>query len=367
MANKQVICKVILQVLVFSCLFGSFVYFFMKDQMETFMKGRTTITRRVETVNSLEFPTITICFDPATKLSVAKKYGFKNYVQKFFSDVPNKTLPQVFDEITYGFEQDYSIWNHDGKKIHLGLNDIDAAYSSVKMQFQVDAIKTWDFGTCIKMEPRFEMVSPLYRLELSLQLSSTINTEDKIESVLFIFTSNRSWVSISNSDWPQYQPLKARVHLSKEFTQLFWQAEEEYFKHGTDRPGDCLKKLVEQQNCSVSCWGSTIPGLPYCQTASEYSCVDPVWGTEEYFDCFMTKEVTHYSLIDRIETPYHEDKNKMKTDVLIGIKAMQKVTTEEVFVLTLQDLIGSVGGSLGLFFGFSFSAVFFACLNKLFQ
>ena len=48
----------------------------MKDQMETFMKGRTTITRRVETVKSLEFPTITICFDPATKLSVAKKYGF---------------------------------------------------------------------------------------------------------------------------------------------------------------------------------------------------------------------------------------------------------------------------------------------------
>ena len=45
------------------------------------MKGRTTITRRVETVNSLEFPTITICFDPATKLSVAKKYGFKGIAE----------------------------------------------------------------------------------------------------------------------------------------------------------------------------------------------------------------------------------------------------------------------------------------------
>ena len=95
MPRKKVICKVILQILIFLCLFACFIYFFMKDQMETFMKGRTTITRRVETVNSLEFPTITICFDPATKLSVAKKYGFNNYVQKFFSDVPNKTLPGV--------------------------------------------------------------------------------------------------------------------------------------------------------------------------------------------------------------------------------------------------------------------------------
>ena len=57
------------------------------------------------------------------------------------------------------------------------------------------------------------------------------------------------------------------------------------------------------------------------------------------------------------------DKNTLKTDVYIGITSMQK---EEVFVLTLQDLIGSVGGSLGLFFGFSFSAVFFHCLNKIF-
>ena len=367
MAQKRVISKNILKILVFSFLFGSFVYFFMKDQMETFMEGRTTITRRVETVKSLEFPTITICLDPSTKLSVAKKYGFKNYFQKFFNDVPNKTLPEVVDEMTYGFDQDYSIWNHDGKKIHLGLNNIDAALSSVKMQFQVDAIKTWDFGTCIKMEPRFEMVSPSYRLQLTIQLSSTINTEDKINSVLFIFTSNKSWVNVLNSDWPQFKPLKARVDMSKEFTQFFWQEEEEYFEHGTDQPADCLKELVEQQNCSVSCWASTIPGLPYCQTASEYSCVDPVWGTEKYFNCFTTKEVTYYSLIDRIESPYHEDKNTMKTDVLIGIKSMQKVIIEDVFVLTLQDLIGSVGGSLGLFFGFSFSAVFFACINKIFQ
>ena len=65
------------------------------------MKGRTTITRRVETVNSLEFPTITICFDPATKLSVAKKYGFKSINDKFLRDVPNVSLSKVFDEITY--------------------------------------------------------------------------------------------------------------------------------------------------------------------------------------------------------------------------------------------------------------------------
>ena len=80
----------------------------------------------------------------------------------------------------------------------------------------------------------------------------------------------------------------------------------------------------------------------------------------------MTKKATYYSLNERKENPYHKDQNTLKTDVFIAINAMQKVVKEEVFVLTLQDLIGSVGGSLGLFFGFSFSAVLFSCLNKFF-
>ena len=341
----------------------------MKDQMVTFMKGRTTITRRVENVNSVEFPTITICFDPATKLSVAKKYGFESHNDKFYREVPNKTLPQIFNEMSYGFDEDYSIWNYNGKKIHLGLNEIDAYYSSVKMQFQVEALTTYNSGTCIKLEPRFEMISQSYRLRLSIELSPLIGMEDKIDSVLFIFTSNRSWINIPEGIWPQYKPLKARVALVKEYTHLILQPEEEYFKAGKDGSADCLKKLVERerQNCSYPCWATTIPGVPLCQTVKEYNCVENIWYTKEFNDCYTTKKATYYSLMDRGENPYHKDKNTLKTDVYIGIKAMKKVIKEEVFVLTLQDLIGSVGGSLGLFFGFSFSAVLFSCLNKFFQ
>ena len=367
MPRKKVICKVFLQVLVFSCLFGSFVYFFMKDQMETFMKGRTTITRRVETVKSLEFPTITICFDPATKLSVAKKYGFKSINDKFLRDIPNVTLPKVFDEITYKMNQDYSIANYNGKKITLGMNDIDAYLRPFKMKFYVEAIKTYNEGTCIKMEPRFEMVSLSYRLRLSIKLSSTINAEDKIYSVRLIFTSNKSWVSILGNHWPQYKPLKTKVDLAKEYTHFLLQQEEMNFQGGKDNAVNCLKKLIERQNCSYPCDVTTIPGLPYCQTVNQYKCVTQASKYDEYIDCFITKKATIYSLNDRNENPLHNDKNVLKTDIFIGMNSMKKVVKEEVFVLTLQDLIGSVGGSLGLFFGFSFSAVFFACINKLFQ
>ena len=83
--------------------------------------------------------------------------------------------------------------------------------------------------------------------------------------------------------------------------------------------------------------------------------------------CYNLKEATMYSLNNRIENPYHQDKTPLKTDVYIGVNIMQKVIKEEVSVLTFQDLIGSVGGSLGLFFGFSFYTVIFACLNRFVQ
>ena len=372
MPPKKVVCKIILQALTFSFLISCFIYFFMIDQMITFMKSRTTITRRVENVKSVEFPTFTICFEPATKLSVAKKYGFENINDKFYQDIPNKTLPQVFAEMTYASDEDYSIRNFDGKKISFGLNEIDAyhwhqSHSAVKMQFQAERIKTYSSGTCIKLEPRFEMVSQSYKLRLSIQLSTSIGDNDKIDSLLFIFTSNRSWINIPESHWPQYKPLVARVSLIKEYTRLILQPEEEYFKDGTDNTADCLKELVERQNCSYPCWVTTIPGLPFCQTVKEFNCVGAIWQTKEYSDCFLAKKATYYSLVDRVENPFHMEKNTLKSDVYIGIEAMKKVIKEEVFVLTLQDLIGSVGGSLGLFFGFSFSAVLFSGLNKLFQ
>ena len=370
MPPKKVVCKVILQALTFSFLLSCFIYFFMIDQMVTFMKGRTTITRRVENVNSVEFPTITICFDPATKLSIAKKYGFENPDDKFNQDIPNKTLPQVFDEMSYGFDEDYFIRNYNGQTIHLGLNEIDAFGSTptVKMQFQVEALRIFNSGTCIKLEPRFEMISMSYKLRLSIQLSpSIIGTKDKIDSVRFIFTSNSSWINISGGRWPQFKPLIANVDLIREYTHLILQPEEEYFKDGKDSSADCLKDLYERQNCSYPCYASTIPGLPFCRTTKDFNCVKHVFTNQEFLNCLMTKKATYYSLNERKENPYHKDPNTLKTDVYIGINAMQKVVKEEVFVLTLQDLIGSVGGSLGLFFGFSFSAVLFSFFNKLFQ
>ena len=374
MPTKPVVLKILLQVSVFLILFTCFVFFFMKDQMAAFVKGRTTTTRRVEIAAEIEFPTIIICFDPPTKSSVAQKYGFQNHNEKFLVDLPNKNLTEVFDENTFGYNQDYVIFNQhfDGTQdtiIKTGLIDIDEYYTSKKLPFTVEPIRTYHSGKCTKLQPRFVMLEAPTRIRLSIQINQKIVEEDKPESVLFIFASNVTWMGILDNIWPQFKPLKVKVDFRKEYTRLYLKPEEEYFQTGQDNPSECLQKMLSNQNCSTSCSVTSIPHSPTCKNVQEYKCVwSGIWSNiQVYMQCLMSKKVMTYILNDRIENGYHKLKNDFKTDVFIGMGTMKKVITEEVFVLTLQDLIGSVGGSLGLFFGFSFSAVFFHCLNKIFK
>ena len=371
MPAKKVCLNVLIKVLIFVILFTCFVYFFLKDQMATFMKGRTTITKRVEMANSIEFPTITICLDPPTKLSVAKKFGFTNRNDKVNIAHPTLNLPEVFDEMAYQLDSDYSIMNYNGQKIKLGLNDIEGLYIPNKtFQFEAAFIRTYHYGTCIKLEPRFNMVTnPPIQFSLVITLNPSLEAMDRPESVVFLYTSGDTWLNILDNVWPQFHPLKSKVNFVKEYTHLTLQPEEQHFlNHKSNDPIHCLKKMLESRNCSKPCTITSIPGVPICQTSKEYQCAwNGIWSTEMYYHCLMPQEAMTYTMLDRIENAYNKDRNTLETGVWIGIGTLKKIIKEEVFLLNWQDLIGSVGGSLGLFFGFSFSATIVACLNKLLE
>ena len=337
--------------------------------MATFMKGRTTTTRRVEMAKSIEFPTLTICLNPPTKLSVAKKYGFTDRNAKINMD-SNLNLPKVFDEMAYQLNSDFTIMNFNGQKVNLGLNNIEGFYIPNKtFQFEAGFIRTYHYGTCIKLEPKFKMTFAPIQFSLVIQLNSSLKAMDRPESMLFLFTSGKSWLGILDSVWPQFKPLKAEVNFVKEYTHLNIQPEEEhFFNYKSNDPAHCLKKMLEGQNCSKPCTLTSIPGVPICQTSKEYQCAwNGTWSTDTYYHCLMPQKAMTYTLLDRVENAYHKDRNTLETGVYIGIATLKKVIKEEVFLLNWQDLIGSVGGSLGLFFGFSFSATIVTCIKKVLE
>ena len=129
-----------------------------------------------------------------------------------------------------------------------------------------------------------------------------------------------------------------------------------------------FEELMMKFECSPRCqFLDHVQGnFPVCQTVDELQCM---WKNiyaihQEFIHCFTTHKASTYSLVDRNENPIHTDINVTSTTLKFGLFTMEKKVKEEVKLLTTEDFIGSVGGSLGMFFGFSIYATLFFCIDK---
>ena len=340
--------------------------FFLKDQLNAFLENRSSISSRHETATALEFPTITICIEPATKLSEAKKYEFTNINDKFYKEIPNSTFHERFDDMCYLLNKDFYLRSHMNESIKEGLVTIQEVYGDETFLFDVKGIRTYSHGTCYKLEPKFQMTKTPLRFELEIILNQELDQMDKAEYVVLYLTSNKTWVSLMDDIWPQVNPLKQTIDFKREYTSIYANIVKSIFGKMEQNPSSCIKNMVVSSNCSFHCDILTYTDLPLCQSVEQLQCNwDHIYAHfSSYLDCYPTNEATYYTLQQRIENPYHFDRNEISTRVYIGVWSMKIDIKEEVSLLTTEDFIGSIGGSLGMFFGFSISALLFLCIDK---
>ena len=143
-------------------LFFVFCYFYMIDQLNDFIKGRSTITSRFEKAPFLEPPTVTICLTIPLKPSVSLEYNFTSQYDIFFKEEPNITLPKRFENLGYLLNRDFQIKiiTKTWKRVYLqeGLNDFEG------YKYEVMNLKTAFNGMCYKIQPLFEMKSVPYKV-----------------------------------------------------------------------------------------------------------------------------------------------------------------------------------------------------------
>ena len=339
----------------------------MKDQMEAYLSGRSIISQWYETPEALTFPTITMCLDPATKLSGSQKYGFAGFNDKFLKKEPNRSLVDVFDELTYQLDEDFYIMHsffnenlmkEENLQLKEGLNKL------VGHDFELTKLRTYYSGTCYMLEPKFDITNGLVYMRLKVILNPQLQGMDKPKALTLHFTSNLTWIGIIEGVWPQYYPEKEIISFEKEYTRFQTKVLEKRFAEGTTDGQTCLKEFFSHCPCHLL---SYVPSyLPTCETVEEQICSWGDWFNENYTDCFKTKLATTYRLM-RVEYPFHAPVNDSFTTFEVEFRFGTKEIQQEIALLTMPDLIGSVGGSLGMFFGFSISATLLFLLDKAFK
>ena len=143
--------------------------------MGDYIAGRTTTTSRLVQVSETEFPTITICMDPPLKPSVMSKYGFKSLEEVVINDVPNATLIEKLEVLSYMLNLDFSMkitrYNQDNKDIDLKLGENEF--------FFIEPVITFLQGICYKLAPKFQVNNELVTIvDFHIQLKSGETNQD---------------------------------------------------------------------------------------------------------------------------------------------------------------------------------------------
>ena len=355
--TKKTKLKNTIKLIIFFTLLIIFIFFYLKQQLYYYMSYRETLAVRYEEATTLEFPTITLCLDPATKLSVSKKYGFTKYLDKFYKPVSNSTLYQRFEDLTYILNRDFRVQFNGEQDLKTGLVKTQeyesTPFNKRQLMFYVEPINTFNYGICYKLEPQFEMTHAPLRIELTVALNSSLAPMDRPKSVVLHLTSNNTWIGLTDAIWPQFNPMTQIINFEKEYTHIYAKVVEKYFHEGADRDNKkCIEDLIVASNCSHRCAILSYTNLPLCRSVGELQCIwDHLYANHGSFTyCFRFKSATTYELQGRVENPFHAEINTSSTTIYLALWTMDRKIHEEVPLLTTEDLIGSIGGSLGMFF-----------------
>ena len=360
---KLTLIKVGVRVVVYLSLLALFSYFYLVEQMSDYFKGRTTLTSRTEEVEALEAPTAIICMSaPSIKKSVALQLNLNSTTQIFFEDIPNATFREVIEKTSFKLNQDYEIFvtrkpidEKDFHKISLGELKVD------ERKLLIDSIFTWEHGTCTKIQPTFSE-SKAELLRYIIKMNSSLRHEDTPKEYVFYFTSKDSWQGILDGTWPQFHPAKVKVIPN---SQQWYMAKAIEFQRddGFEDSEKCWLSEFDHFNCPKKCqFVNYTSTLPFCRKSEEIDCIFSELDTKNLWGKCHKKKKGFYYEGDLVKSETFRQENL--TYLSLMFVEMSKQIKEEVDVITMSDLIGSVGGSLGMFFGFSISAYILFLLDR---
>ena len=329
------------------------MYFYLMDEILNYTKGGTTLSSRTEEIKFLKAPFMMLCFKPSFKPSMLQKYGLPNYTEHF-KDI-YKALKEMdmetYENFSYKYEKDFDI-----KLTKIKFINGSRLYESIN--FEIQKVVTFRNGLChlIKYDEKVSTTDAKLRLHFNYKGHES----DIPESAKILLSSPRGWYGIVVDDWPLFDPAISTIRIEKQQTQSWGtkvsQTDYQYMT-GTKDFEECLaEQIAKNSKCETKCYPflfNFLPNLTLCNP-EEYPCMYTMlisrWKYR--YECLHGKTNIQY----KTSTSPSSKSNANGSEFFFWVyfnKATKDIK-EEVFIVTTGSFIGSVGGSLGLFLGFSF-------------
>ena len=346
-----------------------FVNFYFTDELKNYMKGSTTLSSRTEKVEFLEAPYITLCFQPIFKPSMLLKHGLSNDIKNplnLFEALGVGWFDmETFENFSYQYEKDFDITLlYEDKSIE----------PDVLINFQIQKVVIFRHGLCYLIKHNANLSLNVYFV---LDFSYKGQDLDKPESAKVLLSSPQGWYGIVLDEWQMLDPtmLTIPIELLHEQSWVTVVSQTDYFyMTGTEDFEQCLlEKITRNSECKTKCYPflfNFLPNYPPCD-AEEWESFECMWnmfvGTKKYrYGCLQSKKIVRYKTSSTYPNQIGKY-NASKFSLMFNSDKEAKDVKEEVLVVTAGSFIGSVGGSLGLFLGFSIFPYLSGIIDKILQ
>ena len=365
--------------------FGLFSYsfFFSKDVIHKYQEKVSTFKSNSETTTVV--PTTVFCFDPSTKISMFNKLNMTDY--SLFTSISEQNLTHLaslgisrsefVDEGYYKLGQDFELHYEVPK---LGSIILKQAENHVASDITgnhtiiLDKILTIFYGNCYKINSNLSAEnSPM--VKYFLKFNETIPFMD-IPSVNVYFTSEENVFGIIWLIFLFGNELKFQLSQKSNDTGrlMFFKLNAKKYKYlnelipCNDQANKCLSENLlktKYDSCPRKCVPSTLPlmnsikewkNIPECNSWEEFLCM-----AYNVIYLFHVESQPHKAICPKYcnQLEYtgnvQADLNAYEFTGVGWTHSLSSVTNvnEEYLVYDFSSLVGSVGGTIGIFVGFS--------------
>ena len=321
--------------------------------MKEYLKGSTSFSSRNVKVDKLELPTIVLCFNPPYNQSAIKNFGYTSLRSIVYDSKENYknfglTPWQMLEKIGYQMNDQLSI-QILGHELKIGSNNIKG------VSIELWPISTFYFGLCYAIMPQKVLWPQLKYFYF------TVSSEIDLKSVTLYLTSPNAWHGIYENSWPHFDPTKLTIDFD---TEVYFQAElsitDLRLRNGVENVSECLSNAMNAFNCKVKCYPlvyNSVSAIPVCKSFEEMNCIiNEEWNTPErtfQIRKCLRPDSTNLYKANTFIAPNEHSKNTSEMEFWFIFTSEEVEVKEEMPVIGLASFIGSVGGSLGLFLGFS--------------
>ena len=303
---------------------------FMWGVLEKFFSGKTSFTQVEEPIK--ELPTITLCLSMPDSRKIEYQYG-KDF------------------EITYRISAEnsrYSIILKEGGKSFIFGEEL-----------YLEKFITVHFKNCYKIR---SILSNGYMIKdstiIKINFNTSINKGDLPLSLQSFFTSENNAYGIVTYMWKNGKV--TRIHINKGMAKgIILQAKKHRYLQTNNMCSkesfyECLsKKIMETEDPAEKCSSVSLPFLPLCENDEIYHNISSL----AFGNKCLTKLCT--TLEYSGDETYNEKLRVNNITVAFGYFFSSNSTTvyEEYLIYDVISAIGSVGGTLGMCIGFSFTGL----------